>query len=157
MTGAKADERHVATTLLAQVPALTGRPLTLIGDKNYIGREFEAELAANHINLLRPARVGEQQRPGSRFFKPLRQTIESINQTLKAQLDLERHGGRTIAGVCARITQRVLALTAAIQPNTRTLCKHRGLLTPVNRPSRRLLLGNSRACVQEAPARNHPE
>lgn len=44
-----------------------------------------------------------------------------------------------------------------IQPNTRTLCKHRGLLTPVNRTSRRLLLGNSRACVQEAPARNHPE
>ncbi|MFI2558937.1 Na+/H+ antiporter NhaA [Nocardia farcinica] len=32
-------------------------------------------------------------------------------------LDLERHGGRTIAGVCTRIAQRVLALTAAIWHN----------------------------------------
>ena len=117
LTGAKADERHVATTLLTQVPALAGRPLTLIGDKNYYGREFEAELAAADIELLRPARHREQERPGSRLFKPLRQTIESINQTLKAQLDLERHGGRTIAGVCARVTQRILALTAVIWHN----------------------------------------
>lgn len=29
---------------------------------------------------------------------PLRQLIESVNQTLKAQLDLERHGGRTPGG-----------------------------------------------------------
>jgi len=28
--------------------------------------------------------------------------IESINDTLKGQLDLERHGARTIAGVCMR-------------------------------------------------------
>jgi len=47
----------------------------------------------------------------------LRQVIESINDTFKGQLDLERHGGRTIAGVCARIAQRVLALTAAIWHN----------------------------------------
>ena len=117
LTGAKADERHVATTLLAQVPSLAGRPLTLIGDKNYYGHDFEAELAAANIHLLRPARQCEPERPGSRFYKPLRQTIESINQTLKGQLDLERHGGRTIAGVCARITQRILALTAAIWHN----------------------------------------
>lgn len=127
LTGAKADERHVATTLLAQVPALAGRPLTLIGDKNYYGREFEAELAAADIHLLRPARHGEPERPGSRFFKPLRQTIESINQTLKAQLDLERHGGRTIAGVCARITQRILALTAVIWHNDHHDRTHRSL------------------------------
>lgn len=40
--------------------------------------------------------------------------IESVNDTFKGQLDLERHGGKTLAGVCARIAQRVLALTAAI-------------------------------------------
>ena len=49
----------------------------------------------------RPARA-RQPRPGERFFKPLRQIIESVNDTLKGQLDLEHHGGRTIAGVCAR-------------------------------------------------------
>lgn len=43
--------------------------------------------------------------------------IESINQTLEGQLDLEQHGGRTVAGVCTRISQRMLAMTAAIWHN----------------------------------------
>jgi hypothetical protein len=50
----------------------------------------------------------------------LRQTIESINQTFKGQLDLERHGGRTPAGVMVRVLQRVLALTAVIWHNDKT-------------------------------------
>jgi hypothetical protein len=47
------------------------------------------------IDLLRPARRGEEPRAGARFFKPPRQVIKSINDTRKGQLDLERHGGRT--------------------------------------------------------------
>jgi hypothetical protein len=89
----------------------------LIGDKNYFGKAFEADLAADGIELLRPTRSGEKPRPGEQFFKPLRQIIESINDTLKGQLDLERHGGRTIPGVCARVAQRVLTLTTAIWHN----------------------------------------
>jgi hypothetical protein len=42
-----------------------------------------------------PARKGEPQRAGAHLFRPLRQVIESINQTFKGQLDLERHGGHT--------------------------------------------------------------
>ena len=70
--------------------------------------------------LLRPARKGEPERPGARFFKPLRQVIESINDTFKGQLDLERHGGHTPAGVIVRVLQRILALTAAIWHNDHT-------------------------------------
>jgi len=118
LTGAKADERHTLTDILTRTPTLAGRAgLTLIGDKNYYGRAFETDLREAGITLLRPARAGETSRPGERFFKPLRQVIESINDTLKGQLDLERHGGRTIAGVCTRIAQRILALTAAIWHN----------------------------------------
>jgi len=120
LTGAKADERTVLLEILAGTPGLTGPERTrqvLIGDKNYYGRAFEAELAEAGIDLLRPPRAGEVPRPGARFFKPLRQVIESVNNTLKAQLDLERHGGRTVAGVCARIAQRLLALTTAIWHN----------------------------------------
>jgi hypothetical protein len=69
---------------------------------------------------LRPARKGEAPRAGTAFSKPLRQVIESINDTFKGQLDLERHGGRTPAGVWVRVVQRVLALTAAIWHNDRT-------------------------------------
>ncbi|MEV0967470.1 hypothetical protein AB0I59_02450 [Microtetraspora glauca] len=49
----------------------------------------------------------------------MRQTIESINQTFKGQLDLERHGARTPAGVIIRVLTRILALTAATWHNDR--------------------------------------
>ena len=124
LTGAKADERAVLTDIIANTPALAELqhqrhqgPLTWIGDKNYFGKDFEAEVAQSQITLLRPARKGEKPRSGKQYFKPLRQIIESVNDTLKGQLDLERHGGRTIAGVCARIAARILALTAAIWHN----------------------------------------
>jgi hypothetical protein len=118
LTGAKADERQVLLDILTD-PTLAGhRPgQTLIADKNYYGREFEATLPDLGITLLRPARKGETERTGSRFFKPMRQIIESINDTLKGQLDLEAHGGRTLAGVLVRVWQRLLALTAVIWHN----------------------------------------
>jgi hypothetical protein len=122
LTGAKADERQTLLEIFRTDPSLTAhRPgQTLIGDKNYFGAEFEALLADASLHLMRPARKGEAGRPGAHQFKPLRQTIESINQTLKAQLDLERHGGRTPAGVMVRVLQRLLALTAAIWHNDKT-------------------------------------
>ena len=70
-------------------------------------------------DLIRPTRSKEQARPGQEFLKPLRQIIESIFDTLKGQLDLERHEGRSLAGVSARISQRLLALTTAIWHNDR--------------------------------------
>jgi hypothetical protein len=121
LSGAKADERQVLLGILDTDPALTADRggQTVIADKNYYGREFETTLAEAGLNLLRPARKGEPPRPGTRFFRPLRQVIESINDTFKGQLDLEQHGGHTPAGVWVRILQRVLALTAAIWHNDR--------------------------------------
>ena len=122
LTGAKADERQTLLGMFAADPALVrDRPgQTLIADKNYYGKAFEHDLAEAGLELLRPARKNEAERPGARLFKPLRQTIESINQTFKGQLDLERHGGRTPAGVIVRVLQRILALTAAIWHNDKT-------------------------------------
>jgi hypothetical protein len=125
LAGAKADERHVLLGILEDDPVLTaGRPgQLLIGDKNYYGKDFEAALAEAGLTLLRPARKGEPECAGARFFKLLRQVIESVNQTFKAQLDLERHRGRTIAGVIVRVLQRILALTAAIWLNDKTAAR----------------------------------
>jgi Transposase DDE domain len=122
LTGAKADERQVLPGIFDAEPSLiAGRAgQILIGDKNYYGHDFEAALAGAGLTLLRPARHGEPERPGAPFFKPLRQVIESVNQTFKAQLDLERHGGHTPAGVIVRVLQRILALTAAIWHNDHT-------------------------------------
>jgi DDE family transposase len=122
LTGAKADERQTLLGIFDADPGLvTSRPgQMLIADKNYYGAGFEAALAGAGLTLLRPARKGEPDRSGTRFFKPLRQVIESVNQTFKAQLDLERHGGHTPAGVMVRVLQRILALTAAIWHNDKT-------------------------------------
>jgi len=122
LAGAKADERDVLQGMLTAGPELAAsRPgQTLIGDKNYYGAAFEAAIAAAGIRLLRPARKGEPTRAGAHLFRPLRQIIESVNGTFKGQLDLERHGGHTPAGVMARVLQRILALTAAIWHNDTT-------------------------------------
>jgi hypothetical protein len=122
LTGAKADERQVLLDLLAIEPELVAaRPgQVLIADKHYYGGEFERLLAGLDLRLLRPARKGEAARAGAGLFRPLRQLIESVNQTFKGQLDLERHGGRTPAGVAVRVLQRILALTAAIWHNDKT-------------------------------------
>ena len=122
LAGAKADEREVLAGMLAADPGLlAARPgQTLIGDKNYYGRDFEAAIARAGIRLLRPARKGEPARAAAQLFKPLRQIIESVNDTFKGQLDLEQHGGHTPAGVIVRVLQRILALTAAIWHNDAT-------------------------------------
>ena len=122
LTGAKADERQVLLDLLNIDPAL--QPIhagqILIADKHYYGHRFEAELADAGIDLLRRPRRGEPERPGASLVKPLRQTIESIFESLKGQLDLERHGGHTPGGVLIRVLQRLLALTAVIWHNDHT-------------------------------------
>ncbi len=122
LTGAKADERQTLLGILTAYACLPGQhpEQTLIADKNYYGKNFEQQLAEAGIALLRPARKREAERPGAGLFKPLRQTIESINQTFKGQLDLERHGGHTPTGVTVRVLQRILALTAAVWHNDKT-------------------------------------
>jgi hypothetical protein len=72
------------------------------------------------VQILRPTYRNLRPRPGEHLLKPVRQLIESVNDTLKGQLDLELHGGRTIDGAGARVAQRLLALTAAIWNNRAT-------------------------------------
>lgn len=118
LTNPKADEREVAADLIAADPRLhrEGSQI-LISDKGYRSAPFERDLNDAGITLIRPALKSEKPRRLQRFLKPFRQIIESVNQTLKAQLDLERHGGRTPNGVWARVLQRILALTAVIWNN----------------------------------------
>ena len=121
LTSAKTDERDTALAMLELDDALTGRSgQILMADKGYRSTSFETELNTRGVTLIRPTFGKEPARPGQQFLRPFRQIIESINQTFKAQLDLERHGGRKPAFVCARILQRLLALTTAIWHNETT-------------------------------------
>lgn len=124
LTGAKADERAVLDAMLDRIPPdLAARIRSslqrqaLMADKGYYGQLFESDLTGLGVDLIRPTRKKEKPRAGQEFLKPLRQIIESIFDTLKDQLDLERHAARTTAGTCARIAQRILALTTAIWHN----------------------------------------
>ena len=70
------------------------------------------------LRRLRPDRKDETYRNGN--LGGVRHRIESVNQTLKGQLDLEAHGGRTTAGVFTRVAQRLLAMAASIWHNWTT-------------------------------------
>ena len=116
LAGAKADEREVCADMIDR--AGLARPgQTLIADKGYRSKAFENELDDAGIALLRPATRTEPPRAGQRFLRPFRQIIESVFDSLKDQLSLERHKGRTRSGVAVRILTRLLALTAAIWHN----------------------------------------
>ena len=130
LTDPKLDERQVLMAVLDHDPTLTNQRLglTIVGDKGYVSAELDAFLAQRGVRLLRPSYRNRAPRPGEHLLKPIRQLIESVFDTLKGQLDLELHGGRSIDGVGARIAQRLLALTATIwhnrvtgQPVTRSL------------------------------------
>jgi hypothetical protein len=105
--------------------------------------------------LLRPVRKGEAPRAGKELLKPLRQVIESINQTLKAQLDLEGHGGRTEDGILAERTPMPTALPRACEAAA-TPSPRRGpvstLLTPPPDPGPAPVTPRrTRVTIREAP------
>ncbi len=118
----KLDERQVLMCLLdVDAALLADRPgLLLIADKGYVSAELDDYLRARGAELLRPSYRNRAPRPGQALLTPIRQLIESVFDTLKGQLDLERHAGRSLTGVTARIAQRLLALTAAIWHNRAT-------------------------------------
>lgn len=118
----KLGEREVLAAMLEVDAALVAarEGILLISDKGFASKPFEASLAEAGITLLRPSRKREKQRHGESMLKKIRQLIESVNDTLKGQLDLEQHGGRTVEGVAIRVAQRILALAAAIWHNHHT-------------------------------------
>lgn len=108
----KLGEREVVAAMLDHERPRLRPGLLILGDKGFAGRQFEQLVAAHGAVLLRPDRADEPHRLGS--LGRWRQWIESTFDTLKDQLGLERHRGRTLAGVYVRVAQRLLALAAAI-------------------------------------------
>jgi hypothetical protein len=105
----------VLDQLVSRLCRRGGRPSVLILRPPVRGRPGRAGRAAGAAGPQ-----GRTQRPGGRLFRPLRQLVESVNHTLKGQLDLEHLGGRTPVEVAVRVLQRILALTAAIWHNHHT-------------------------------------
>ena len=118
----KIGEREVLSAMLEVDADLVAerRGILLVTDKDFASKPFEKDLADQGIEFPRPSLKRERKRYGEPVLKKVRQLIESVNDTLKGQLDLEQHGGRTFEGVAVRVTQRVLAMTAGIWHNNLT-------------------------------------
>jgi hypothetical protein len=115
LTSPKTAEREVCLTMLQR--CRRRGHLFVVGDKGYAGRDFEQAAAELDATIIRPRRKDE---PASGpHLAPIRQRIESIFQTCKDILTLERHGARTLHGLGTRIKIRFLALAAAISLNHR--------------------------------------
>jgi hypothetical protein len=117
LTSPKIDEREVCLQLVARCERQPGQMLILIGDKNFAGRQFQADLAALDATIMRPRRKDERGR--GPHLAPIRQRIESIFFTCKDILTLERHGARTLHNLRVRLATRFVALAAAIALNHR--------------------------------------
>jgi len=110
---ANAGEREAVLELLCRQPP-AGQ--LVIADKGFAGADFEQAVAELGALLVRPQRADEPDRPAPAIGR-IRQRIESIVNSLKDQLQLERHLARTPEGLICRIAARILALTAAVHLN----------------------------------------
>ena len=115
ITSPKDGERDIALGLLTR--SGRGRTLTVIGDKGYAGREFEA--AAQQLGMTIDGRLRRtDEDPADRpHLASIRQRIESIFWTMKDTLTLERHGARTLPGLRERMLARFLTLAACVTLN----------------------------------------
>jgi hypothetical protein len=112
----KLGEREVTQALLTNDHRLIRAGQLILGDKGFAGRDFERFITEDlGATLVRPDRKDEKPRFGR--FGGTRQWIESVFDTLKGQLGLEHHGGRTLEGVYARVASRLLPLAAGIWHN----------------------------------------
>jgi len=118
----------VAAALLDGSPLEEGQ--IIVCDKGFADRFLQARVAELGATLLRPDRKGEPARCGS--LGPVRQWIESIIDTLKGQLPLEEHGGRTPAGVMVRVAAGCPAVAGA---------RGRGLVELADRRPRKAFFG----------------
>jgi len=117
LTSPKIDEKLVCLQLVERCERAPGQMLVLIGDKNFRGKDFEAELATLEATIVRPRRKDEP--AGGPHLAPIRQRIESIFWTCKDIFTLERHGARTLENLRVRLACRFAALAAGIALNHR--------------------------------------
>jgi hypothetical protein len=115
LTSPKTGEREVCLSMLGRLKRRGA--VTVVGDKGYAGRQFEARAAELGALIVRPRRKDEPGR--GPHLAPIRQCVESIFQTCKNMLGLENHGARELHTLRARIAAKFLALSAAIALNHR--------------------------------------
>ena len=112
----KIGEREAAEAMLRHDKHLIKPGQIIVGDRGFAGAKFGGFITDElEAQLIRPDRKEEKKRFGK--LGGIRQWVESVFDTMKGQLTLEDHGGRTPAGVHSRVAGRQLALAAGIWHN----------------------------------------
>lgn len=108
LTPANIDDRAAALDLTSSLS-----PVTIIGDKGYIGDRFISELKSEtKINLI----AMKRKKTANQFSKEFRQTIfkarrriETTFSQLSGQLNIQRVLAKSMWGLVTRITNKILA------------------------------------------------
>ncbi|NOZ05249.1 MAG: IS982 family transposase [Chloroflexi bacterium] len=113
---ANATDLHVGVDLLSK-----HTDLTVLGDKAYISASEAAQLwQYNRIRLQTlPRRNQKKQLPAKvrRLFNSLRQLIETVNNQLSEQFNIETNHAHTFWGLCTRLHSKLAAHTLCIYIN----------------------------------------
>ena len=112
-------EQEVA---LQKLPRIIRGGEIVVCDKGYLGRPFERRVAEMGGLVVRPRRLDDPADSHPHLGR-IRQRIESVFQTLKDLLSLERHGARTPEGMRTRIGVRLLALAASVCSTTNSAAR----------------------------------
>jgi len=88
LTSPKIDEKDVCLGLVARCARQPGQFLTLIGDKNFRGTQFQAKLAELDATIIRPRRTDEKRR-ATNASQPATST-----PTLRPASQITPHNGR---------------------------------------------------------------
>lgn len=112
----KVGEREVTQALLEKDNHLVHAGQVILATKASPAKTSSASSPRTSApTSIRPDGKDEEPRFGK--LGGIRQWIESVFDTLKGQLTLEEHGGRTLEGIKARVAARLLALAAGIWHN----------------------------------------
>jgi len=95
--------------------------LTVVGDKGYVRAPLAAVLRAEHRVVLLAARRQNQHRqlPGSlrRAMSRVRQIVETVNDQLTEQFNIETNHAHSFWGLCTRLYTKLTAHTLCIYLN----------------------------------------
>ena len=112
---------NAADLAVGQELLLEHTNLTVLGDKAYISQEVQAELRRlRGIRLLSlPRRNQRVQVPKavSEAINGARQIIETVNDQLVEQFNIERNHAHTFLGLCTRLMTKLTAHTLCIYLN----------------------------------------
>lgn len=95
--------------------------LTVVGDKGYVSAPVAAELLAqNRIVLLAQRRQNQHQQLSEALRQAItrmRQIVETVNEQLTDQFNIEQNHAHSFWGVCARLYTKLTAHTLCIHLN----------------------------------------